>query len=278
MIDLLLFLQSFSTPALDRVFLFISALTSETVFFIVLGWLYWCRDKNSAYGAGLIMISSFTVNTAFKNIFKIPRPFAYSAVRQIDTHTGYGFSFPSGHSQLSATFSGICSVMLRKKWVYVCGAVFTLLTGFSRMYLGVHTLYDVTAGFAIGAILTGAGYFLLKNLKYKYIVSVILIVLNIILVTVTGDTDLYKMSGFTVGFAAGHIIDELFISFDESGSTVEKIIRFLIGFAMTMLVKSVLDFFETNKFIVYTTTGFTITGLIPFLCKCKKSIYKQRKN
>ncbi len=272
------FLQSFSTPVLDSIFLAISALTGETVFVIILGYLYWCRDKNSAYAAGLVMISSFTVNVSMKNIFKFPRPFEYSDVRQIDVKTGYGYSFPSGHSQLSATFSGMCFLLLRNKAILISGIIFTLLTGLSRMYLGVHTLADVITGFGFGLLLILAGDFLLKHMKYKNIVSIVLIVFNLIIVFLTGDSDLYKMSGFSIGFVLGHILDERYIHFDVSGSAGTKAVRFLLGILLTLLVKILISLVIPDKLLQYAAVGFTVTGLVPLIGNIKKTVYKNQKN
>src|SRR5262249_40629723 len=72
-----------------------------------------------------------------------------------------GFSFPSGHAALSATFYGtiayllILHVMRRELLRVVVGSTAALLVltiGVSRIYLGVHYPSDVLAGWAVGAI------------------------------------------------------------------------------------------------------------------------------
>jgi membrane-associated phospholipid phosphatase len=71
-----------------------------------------------------------------------------------------GFSFPSGHSTLSATFYGTVAYLLirglAREWqkvlVGVAAAVLVLAIGVSRIYLGVHYPSDVLAGWAAGAL------------------------------------------------------------------------------------------------------------------------------
>ncbi len=69
-----------------------------------------------------------------------------------------GWSFPSGHSMMSAIFYGTLSYFVLQKtksWrlrvLTALAALFVVfLTGFSRIYLQVHYLSDVIAGYAGG--------------------------------------------------------------------------------------------------------------------------------
>lgn len=67
------------------------------------------------------------------------------------------FSFPSGHATIAAAFYGylayiiIKSVKARYKRLIIISAVLIIgLIGFSRLYLGVHYLSDVLAGYLVG--------------------------------------------------------------------------------------------------------------------------------
>lgn len=69
-----------------------------------------------------------------------------------------GWSFPSGHAgNAAATYLAIgvvAALVLPRRWERVaavaCGAVVTMLIGISRVYLGVHWLTDVLAGWFVG--------------------------------------------------------------------------------------------------------------------------------
>ncbi|MEO7800748.1 MAG: phosphatase PAP2 family protein [Ginsengibacter sp.] len=68
------------------------------------------------------------------------------------------FSFPSGHATSAFIFYGLLAYLVWKTniarvYKYVIGAIlilFSLLIGFSRVYLRVHYPSDVAAGFCIG--------------------------------------------------------------------------------------------------------------------------------
>ena len=61
------------------------------------------------------------------------------------------YSFPSGHSTISAAVLGGLAYLYRKKVVLVVMLILgVLLVGFSRLWLGVHTPQDVLSGFVCG--------------------------------------------------------------------------------------------------------------------------------
>ena len=59
-----------------------------------------------------------------------------------------GYSFPSGHTQIATAYLGGTAHWLRNKhrviavllWIAAC------FVGFTRMFLGVHTILDIAAG------------------------------------------------------------------------------------------------------------------------------------
>lgn len=91
------------------------------------------------------------LNQILKRIVQRPRPTEF---RLID-ETGY--SFPSGHSMVSAAFYGLLIYIIFKKVknTYLKTFLISLLIlliiaiGTSRIYLGVHYTSDVLAGFLI---------------------------------------------------------------------------------------------------------------------------------
>lgn len=107
--------------------------------------------KNKKIGLSvLINLCSVTVlNLILKSILQRPRPNEYRIINET------GYSFPSGHSMISMAFYGFIIYLIYKniknkylKWIsIILLSILILMIGFSRIYLGVHYVSDVLAGF-----------------------------------------------------------------------------------------------------------------------------------
>ncbi|MBP2146098.1 membrane-associated phospholipid phosphatase [Methanofollis sp. W23] len=126
---------------------------SAAFFLLILPLVYWCVSPRLGLRLGLLLTVSVGVNTSAKLLFATPRPYWVSAaVHPLATHPS--FSMPSGHAQNAVPFWGLLAAWTRwKRWAVAAATVLILLTGFSRVVLGVHFPGDVLAGWAIGAIL-----------------------------------------------------------------------------------------------------------------------------
>lgn len=106
------------------------------------GWL-------TAFGGTAVL------TVGLKNAFVRPRPdFAYPSPAD------FGWSFPSGHAMGALVVYGMAAYMLARQLegtlsrLLIVGFAGTLVVviGFSRLYLGVHYLSDILAGYAIGLV------------------------------------------------------------------------------------------------------------------------------
>ena len=76
-----------------------------------------------------------------------------------------GFSFPSGHATMAVIFFSLLIYLFRDeiknkalRWIFVAGCwLLIFLVGISRVYLGVHWLSDVLAGWALGLFVVSLG-------------------------------------------------------------------------------------------------------------------------
>jgi undecaprenyl-diphosphatase len=90
-----------------------------------------------------------------KLIFRRARPEAFFGYAEPIT-----YSFPSGHSIVSACFYGVLAAILtarmksraRRIAIWMAAALLAFLIGLSRIYLGVHYPSDVLAGYAAAVI------------------------------------------------------------------------------------------------------------------------------
>jgi len=127
-------------------------LAAFTVFVAVLLWLHRRRKAAFSY-IGFVLLSSVLVNQVLKPIFQRVRP-SYGMIQ------AGGYSFPSGHAAVSTVVYGIAFAAIclfapcRSLYKWLVGALLVALIGaimWSRVYLGVHYLSDVLAGFFLGA-------------------------------------------------------------------------------------------------------------------------------
>jgi membrane-associated phospholipid phosphatase len=100
----------------------------------------------------LAFVGAELLSYSLKLGFRRDRPFFTDPLASEST-----FSFPSGHSTVSLAVYGALAIVLARRLrgpaevaCLVAAAVLISLIGFSRLYLGVHFLTDVLAGFAAG--------------------------------------------------------------------------------------------------------------------------------
>lgn len=153
--DTVVFLQSFASPALDRLFQLITDLGSQRAYIVLLLSVYLAVDARLGQRLGIFVLLSFFLNFHLKGIVDAPRPFQLDLALGRTPEavaTGVGPGFPSAHAQSSLTFWGYAALWLRRPWFWVLALALVSLISLSRLYLGVHLPVDVLGGLAIGAL------------------------------------------------------------------------------------------------------------------------------
>ncbi|QEY24073.1 phosphatase PAP2 family protein [Neisseria animalis] len=121
-------------------------------------WLHF--RKRTGYAAFLILSTALPtlVMLLSKAVFDRPRPMLWPRLIE-ESNT----SFPSGHSTFAAALATLLFIIFlhspKRTLLLTGGIVFTLLMGFSRVYLGVHYPTDVLAGWINGCATVCAVYF-----------------------------------------------------------------------------------------------------------------------
>jgi membrane-associated phospholipid phosphatase/phosphoglycolate phosphatase-like HAD superfamily hydrolase len=132
----------------------------------VLAALAWRSRRREAAFLLIVMTVSPLLNLALKHLFARARPPAESAVLSVS-----GYAFPSGHAMSSAAFAVALAVIAwptRWRWPAAgIAATFALLMGLSRVYLGVHWLTDVLAGWACAVAVVAGTLLIMRSVTAR---------------------------------------------------------------------------------------------------------------
>jgi undecaprenyl-diphosphatase len=117
-------------------------------------WFMWRREWRSAIALALATSGGVALSNLLKVIFHRGRP---ATVVEFIPHPSW--SFPSGHALNSVVSYGFLAMLLldritgrrQRIAVVLTATIMILVIGFSRLYLGVHYLSDVTGGWIAGA-------------------------------------------------------------------------------------------------------------------------------
>ena len=231
--------------------------------------VYWCFDKKLGEYLLVSQAGADLVNGLMKVIACVYRPWVldsriHPVKEAIPGATGY--SFPSGHVTTATTLFG--GTVLRGKLTKPLSIVLVLcfvLVGFSRCYLGVHSILDVIFGiiFTLIVLLIVSRLFdkLEENPNLDIIISIVGILISILIVmfTITKsypldyDTagklivdpailtlDTFANAGSAVGTFLSWPIERRFIKFSTEGSLETKVTRFICGFIGLELIITVI--------------------------------------
>lgn len=127
------------------------------------------KNLKRAFEIASIGIGGFLINYVMKVSFRRIRP-PHPLIDPL-----HNFSFPSGHATSAFIFYGLLAYLLWKTELprpvkYIAGTLlilFSLLIGFSRIYLRVHYPSDVAAGFCIGFAWLLLSIYIMEKLKKK---------------------------------------------------------------------------------------------------------------
>ena len=259
--DMLRGIAEIRNPALDFFFETITHLGEETVFLVISIIFFWCIDKREGYFILLTGLLGTLVNQAAKLAFRIPRPWVIDESFQPVGNSkieATGYSFPSGHTQSITTTLGAPAAYKPKKWKTVALVSLILIVAFSRMYLGVHTLLDVSVSLIIGfGLVLGMRKLFESEERFKkalpFIVlaaTVMSVGLLVFVLLVKGDTTLdpdnfgsalkqaCTLLGCTMGLIAVWFVDTRYTDFKTDGKWYAQVIKAAIGFAIVLAIKS----------------------------------------
>lgn len=145
---------------IDKMFVCITTF-GEAVFVLILAVIisatlwYW-HKKWQTFALWVVVVGSGVCIQIAKLIFHRARPSGALIAEN-------SASFPSGHATIAIAFYGFLAYLLLreiKKYralTLAISIIIILSIGFSRLYLGVHYLSDVLAGYLVGAVWLAIG-------------------------------------------------------------------------------------------------------------------------
>ena len=157
---LIQWLQSFSTPWLDRLAVVITHLGSPYAYMLILLFVYWCVDRQVGRRLAAIVLVTLWFMGLVKELLGMPRPDP-ALVRQLVMEDSPGF--PSGHAMGAVAMWGYLALAFRRRWLTWCCVALIFLVGVSRLYTGAHFPGDVLGGWLIGAVLLGGFHALVQS-------------------------------------------------------------------------------------------------------------------
>lgn len=242
----ILWLQQFS-PALDLPFRGLTFLGGEGFFLVLLPAIYWCVDRRLGARLILLFLLSAYLNAAAKVLAAQPRPFAYDSRVKALVHAASG-GLPSGHTQHTTVVWGYlwASASVRRAFVAVPAAALMVLVPLSRVYLGVHFPTDLLGGYLLGGLLLWVyvrlepsmeAWFRLRGPIFQGAAAAA-VSAALTLAAPSGDPWAMSVAGALWGMGTGFVVERRLVGFGTAGSAGRRLMRFVTGVAVVMLLWS----------------------------------------
>ena len=262
--SVLYWLESIRNPVLDFLFSVITLCGEETVFMAVGMIFFWCIHKYEGYYLLCTGFFGTIINQFLKITCRVPRPWVkdpnFTIVESAREAAG-GYSFPSGHTQVSVgLYGGIARArkerVLRGVMIALC-----VLVPLSRMYLGVHTPWDVGVSVGIALILIFGLHPLFKKAeKDARVMYGILAVLAVCVVAYflyvtqysfpesvylaenihnleSAQKNAYTLLGCMAGILVMYPVERKWIRFETKATLLVQIIKVALGLLLILAVK-----------------------------------------
>ena len=241
-------------------------LFGEELFLIaILGFIYWCYDKEFGKLIGVNIVTAVCLNPFIKNIFLRRRPYmdhlivkclkAVKPSADIYDISAQGYSFPSGHSMNSACVFGTFALEKKPKIFKIIAFVLPLIVGFSRIALGVHYPTDVLVGWVVGAAVCLLLTRLQKKIKRRWILHLCIFVPCLTGVFFCKTDDYYTALGVMAGLFVAIPFEEKFVNFKNTRSIPFCILRLIGGFGGYGILSVVLKLPFSEEFLTSGTSA-----------------------
>ena len=260
----------------DGFFLVVNSLGDGIVAYLLVAFIYWCLDKRLGQIMSLNLSLACWGNQWVRKLLRVERPWIIDSrikpvQAAVDSATGY--SLPSAGTQKALASWGVYGFYMSAKIRRVFIAIILVLVAVSGPYLGTHCLWDELAAIVIGIILIIISDRLFtfvekKGGPYDIFLCIILCILFTIPYFGTG---LITNAGISYGLIIGSTLERRFIDFKLPKSWPHKMVRFLLGASVIMLLYWCKNYFAMivpqgfEDFAVNIVAAFFISFIYPFI-------------
>ena len=238
------FLQSIIGTGIGaKIASFVTLFGEELIMIAVLGFLYWCYNKEFGKFVGMNILVGSVVNPMLKNMIFRRRPYfdhpTIKVLKPVDASadiydiSAQGYSFPSGHSTNSTVLFGSLPMYKKgNKVLLVLAFVVPFCVGISRVLLGVHYVTDVLCGWLTGALLVFLISYLQTRVKNENLFHLIVALCFLPGMFYCQTTDYFTGYGMLIGYFFAVPFEEKFVNFKETKSPIRSVLRVLGGGAL----------------------------------------------
>jgi hypothetical protein len=271
----------------------------ENFYLILFPIVYWWVDEKLGFRAGIILLLSGCINTYFKWIFHLPRPY-WVDTEIIPKAPETSFGAPSGHAQNAVAVWGLIAASMKKPWAWAIAIFLMFMIGFSRLVLGVHFLLDVILGWLIGAILLwsflkfekpfqnwAASKSLGTKIGFTFTASLALILLSFLFrfafqawelpslwvdnaaaaspddpIAPLALSGVISNAAILFGLGTGFVIMNTLGGFSTKGTVIQQIAKYVIGILGVLIIWMGLDYiFPEGEFLIAFVFRYIRYGL-----------------
>jgi hypothetical protein len=273
-LDIVLRLQDAHNPFFDALARILHFAGGTTFYLIVIPLVFWSIDRRLGLRILVAFIISGVAVVWLKEIFQQPRPYqvAPDKINKLFDQSGYGF--PSGHVMQDILIWGMVVLYLSKRRALWGVGVLAILTGWSRMYGGVHYPQDVIGGFIVGALLLWIFEPLYTSLTHiasrmplRANLASIFMIGFVIFIFSYNDPYGVAIAGITWGAGFGLIVEERYFPFTTHANPSQRILSYVGGIILISVIYNgfgglVLDKTQPTLWdiVVFTLIGFTATA------------------
>ncbi len=275
-------LEKIRCPFLDVVFGIFTALGEEMIIAAIIAVVYICFSKRAGEQALLTVMTASCVTAGIKGAVRRLRPYAAGDVARVEIDNPLvstmdldaDMSFPSGHSTASGGFFTTLALRLRRPLAVLLCVLFVLMVMLSRLYFGVHYPTDVLTGLVIGAgcaFLWQLVYCKWYGARLYVYAAFALLTVPFLFIPRTATDSMFQVSAITLATAAGLLIEDRFIRFEDTANWLHRLLRLLAAGVCAGVPFLILHFAlpagQWADFVTYFAALFAAVTLAPFLFK-----------